>query len=317
MALQDHAVGGHGLALPNDHHVAHGQSANVNLHFNAVPDDVGLPGRQVHQPGDGLAGAALGLRLQVLAHGDQRGDHHAGVEVIVRHGHALAGVQLQRHAQQHRQAVAQARRRAHADQAVHVGGQVKQRPETVYKVVPVDDDGRDHQQQLYEAVEHGPVQCRGHRQMQHVAHRHVHQRDQQREGGDQPVAHGLQFGTVVGPFGLLRGSRSLAPWRGAVAAGGHRLADGVRGDGGGIELDLHRVGQQAHRHVADALQLAHALLHMGAARRAGHALYIECHRYIPYYLSFFISSSVSSMMSGLPFLTSSTTQFSIWLFSTL
>src|SRR5690606_33148075 len=65
-AFHDDAI--HGYALPRADHddISHDQIRHGNFHFGAAADYRGRSGGQVHQPGDGIAGAALGAGLQEL-----------------------------------------------------------------------------------------------------------------------------------------------------------------------------------------------------------------------------------------------------------
>ena len=110
-----------------------------------------------------------------------------------------------------------------------------------------------------------------------MPHGHVHQHDQNDGRGNEPVAHGRQLVGLGGDFGLLR----RAPGGRAVAARGHRFTYFIYAANRRVEVHLHGVRQQAHVHVPHAVQLLHALFHVGAARRAGHSLDIKGHNAPP------------------------------------
>ena len=174
-------------------------------------------------------------------------------------------------------AVDDGRAGADGDQRVHVGRAVEQRAEADLVILAVDVHDRQRQQQLAHRVGNGilvAAEQRRQRPAQHVPHGEVHQRHQKGKRDDQPPLHGGEFvghrrGAGLGGGRLFAAGRRLR--RGAVAAGLDGGAD-LRGRQGlVVVLDGHRVLQQIDRHGLHARQLAHALFHMRAAGRAGHA----------------------------------------------
>ena len=108
-----------------------------------VPQHGGGLGTQVHEPGNGLAGLALGAGLQELAQGDEGDNHGRRLKVQV-HGVPLhqGGVPVAQppaDGVQGHNAVEHSGGGAHGDEGVHIGGPMPEGAEAVYEVGPVDD----------------------------------------------------------------------------------------------------------------------------------------------------------------------------------
>ena len=75
-ALQHHPVQGDFLSRLDHNHVADGHFLGGHLLQRAVPLQVGIVGPDVHEGGDGLAGAGDGVVLEQLAHLVKEHDEH-------------------------------------------------------------------------------------------------------------------------------------------------------------------------------------------------------------------------------------------------
>ena len=169
--------------------------------------------------------------------------------------------------------------RAHGHQGVHVGRPVPQGLEAALVVLVVDIEDGKGQQQLGQGVGPHvlmPGQEGGDRHAQHMPHGQVEQGQQEHHGPHEAALHPRQLllQDVVGAA-LLRLGPGPGGERGPIARGLHRLDDVVGGQDALVKIRRHGVGHQAHVGGADALQLAHRLLHMGRAGGTAHARNIE------------------------------------------
>ena len=138
-----HPVHREGGAGANEEQIPHLHLLGGDGHLLAVPQHGGGLGAQVHEPGNGLAGLALGAGLQELAQGDEGDNHGRRLKVQV-HGVPLhqGGVPVAQppaDGVQSYNAVEHSGGGAHGDEGVHIGGPMPEGAEAVYEVGPVDD----------------------------------------------------------------------------------------------------------------------------------------------------------------------------------
>ncbi len=122
--FEDDTVHRHVLAGAHDEYIAHAHIFDADFDLFPVSQERGRLRRQFHEALQGIGRAALGLRLQGLADGDEGEDHGGGLEVIavhVLHGGFRAEV---RHGggrlHQRVEAVEEGGGGAESDQCVHV-----------------------------------------------------------------------------------------------------------------------------------------------------------------------------------------------------
>ena len=117
------------------------------------------------------------------------------------------------------------------------------------------------------------------RVVDHMSHRHIHERHQKYHGYDQSCLHVFDILLLDGN-GILRLPRlyccfSVFFYRGTVSGMFHRL-----NNLSGIKLcliilDLHAVCQQVDTDCLYALQFGNTLFHMGGTCRTAHACYVK------------------------------------------
>ena len=203
--------------------VAGENGGDRHVHLAAVAHDAGRARLQPDELAHGVAGLALGARLEQAAEEDQRDDERGGVEV---HRLAEAGV-LERLREEHAgDAVQVGRRGAHGDQRVHVRAEAvaqagprgrvelpahpelhrrRQRPEHVAVVQPVREKGE-------------PVRL----------HRSYEDERAEDEAGDHLAPQGAVGGGARRLLGVERRPRPRAG-RARGFAAGRRLGDVVPG----------------------------------------------------------------------------------------
>ena len=282
MPVGNHAVHRDAAAGLYHHQIVQQHLLHRDLHLHALPEHGGGLGGQVHEPGDGLAGLALGAGLQPLAQGDEGEDHARRFKVQVHgppvHPGLISVAQAPGDLKQGCDAVDHGGGGAQSNEGIHVGRPVPQGLEAHLVVLVVNvQDGQseekleeghhEHVARIVEEGRQGPAH--------HVAHREIEQGHQKDQGGAEPPLHagGLLFHHVFPP-GRGRGCFCLGQG-GAVTRRLHRLDNmlSVRGVFG--VLHQHGVAQQIDIDLIHTLHLAHCLLYVGGAGRAGHAGHIK------------------------------------------
>ena len=248
-AVQHDAVDRDALARADDEDITLFDLRGGDLHLFAVTDDGRRLRREGHEALERVGGLALGPCLEQLADGDERQDHGGGFKVEfvhIRHGRLAAAVQLRvRHGKQRVHAPSERGRCAERDERIHVRRAAQQALCAADEKFLVDDHDDPGQQQLDKA--HGDVVAvkpvRQRPVPHHVAHREIHQNEQERHGRDEPLFEMRRL-VVRQRIGAGGGRGGLLPAQArAVACVLHGLDDGV---GRGRALDAHGIGEQAH-----------------------------------------------------------------------
>ena len=120
-----------------------------------------------------------------------------------------------------------------------------------------------------------------HRRAPHVTHRKVHQYEQHRHRGYQPLFELRRL--MVGQLVRCRGGRgTLRALQACAVSGVFHRADDVRRSGGTVHA--HRICEQAHRARGNARHGGDRLFHPRGARRAAHA----CNRVLRHGIAFLL-----------------------------
>jgi len=102
-----------------------------NGHFHTVPQHHSRFRPQIHQSTDGVAGLALGSRLQEFTKGDERKDHSRRLKIqilaVKRYGLHIAMTHSIGHAKKRRNSINQGRTGANGDKGIHIGAAMPQR----------------------------------------------------------------------------------------------------------------------------------------------------------------------------------------------
>ena len=192
-AVQHGAVDRDALPGADDKDIAPFDLRGGDLHLFAVADDGRRLRREGHEALERVGGLALGPCFEQFADGDERQDHGGGFKiefVHIRHSRLAAAVQLRvRHGKQRVHAPPERGRRAERDERIHIRRAAQQALRAADEKFLVDDHDDPGQQQLDKA--HGDViavkPARQWPAPHHVAHREIHQNEQEGHGRDEPL----------------------------------------------------------------------------------------------------------------------------------
>ena len=266
----NHAVHRDASTGAHHHQVVYQNILYRDLYLSPVPEHGGGFGCQIHQPGNGLAGLALGASLKPLAQGDEGKDHTGRLEVQI-HGPAfhtgyVSVAQAPCDLEQSGDAIYHGGSGAQGDEGIHIGGPMPEgfEPNLVVLVIDIQDGqgeqelDKGHHKHIAGIVEEGR-QGPAH----HMSHGEIEQRDQKDQGGAEAPLHtrGLSLhGTAAGSGGLC----SFWPGQGsAISRALHGLNDmGGIGDAVLI-LHQHGIAQQIYVDLIHTSYLADSLFYMG------------------------------------------------------
>ena len=274
LSFGDGAIHRDGFTRPNKEMIALLNFFQRDLHFLAIPQQVGGGGGQGHQLLQGIGGVAFAAGFPVFAHAD-KGENGAGgfkvkIHVVLGNQFHIPGGQPLGNADDGINAIQYGGGGADSHECIHGGGPAEQRGEAPAEVAELQHRNGQGKHQLHQTEPQGIVMAgkeRGQRQAHHVAHRNIKENQQQPDADPQTAA----FAAGLPRRGFRGGAASGARWAGAVAGRGHSPADFRLGKLMLIIFDQHTILHQIDGNRGNPCQRRDRPLHVGTAGGAAHA----------------------------------------------